>query len=397
MTDINSLLILEVYSVMFYKKFLKPILFHFDPEAVHDFFTSTGEFLGKNSIMCSLVGAIYNYRGSDISKIVDGIKYRTPILLSAGFDYNGRLSRILGSIGLGGEEIGSVTARACEGNPKPRLTRLPKSKSILVNKGLRNDGVDAIIKRLKKTPRQKDFVMGISIARTNDAQSVAIQAGIDDYVYSFKRLNEENVGDYYTINISCPNAFDGESFANPELLERLLLALKKIPCSKPIYVKMPINIPWEQFNSLLKIIDINGMNGVVIGNLNKDYDSLEVRSEAPAVFKGGLSGKPCRQLSTELIRKTRESYGKRFTIIGVGGIMSPETAKEKFDAGADLLQLITGMIFEGPGLIKRIAKSLKIPHLASQGTPFFKGGFGASCVNSPFEKGGVLNEKHSDE
>ncbi|MEK7501638.1 MAG: quinone-dependent dihydroorotate dehydrogenase [Patescibacteria group bacterium] len=343
---------------MLYKRLLKPILFHFDPEAVHDFFTSTGEFLGKNIITRSFVGAIYNYRGPNISKVVDGIKYRTPILLSAGFDYNGHLSRILGSIGLGGEEVGSVTARPCDGNSKPRLTRLPRSRSILVNKGLRNDGVDAIVKRLKKTPCEKDFVIGISIARTNDAQSAPIQAGIDDYVYSFKRLNEENIGNYYTINISCPNAFGGESFASPELLERLLSALKKIPCSKPIYVKMPINIPWEQFHSLLKVIDAFSLNGVVIGNLNKDYNSLDFRDEAPAVFKGGLSGKPCRQLSTELIRKTRESYGKRFTIIGVGGIMSPETAKERFGAGADLIQLITGMIFEGPGLIKRIAKSL---------------------------------------
>ena len=343
---------------MLYKHFLKPILFHFDPEAVHDFFTSTGEFLGKNSITRSLVGGIYNYRGPDISKIVDGIKYRTPILLSAGFDYNGHLSRILGSIGLGGEEIGSVTARACEGNPKPRLTRLPRSRSIIVNKGLRNDGVDAIIERLKKTLRQRDFVYGISIARTNDAQSVPIQAGIDDYVYSFRRLNEENIGNYYTINISCPNAFGGESFASPELLERLLSALKKIPCSKPIYVKMPINIPWEQFHSLLKVIDAFSLNGVVIGNLNKDYNSLDFRDEAPTSYQGGLSGKPCARLSADLIKRTRKVYGKRFTIIGVGGIMSPKTAKERFGAGADLIQLITGMIFEGPGLIKRIAQSL---------------------------------------
>lgn len=299
---------------------------------------------------------IYGYSGPHISKVVDGITYRTPILLSAGFDYNARLTRILGSIGLGGEEAGSVTARPCEGNPKPRLTRLPKSRSILVNKGLRNDGVDAVIERLKNSPKDKDFVVGISIARTNDDKSVAVEEGIEDYKYSFKRLNEENIGDYYTINISCPNAFGGEAFITAPLLERLLGALKEVTCSKPVYVKMPINIPWSQFESLLQVIDRSGLNGVVIGNLNKNYESLEDISEAPKVYKGGLSGKPCTHLSTDLIAKTRELYGRRFTIIGVGGVMSPETAIEKFDAGADLVQLITGMIYGGPGLIKKILK-----------------------------------------
>jgi dihydroorotate dehydrogenase len=337
-----------------YEKLLKPILFKFDPEKVHDFFVWYGEFAGKFAVGRWKIGLIYNYRGKDISKVVDGIRYRTPVLLSAGFDYNARLTSILPSIGLGGEEIGSVTARPCAGNSKPRLTRLLQSKSILVNKGLRNDGVETIIKRIKKNRKVKDFVIGISIARTNDELSVPIEAGIEDYAYSFRRLNEENVGDYYTLNISCPNAFGGESFAEPNLLERLLTAIKKIPCNKPIYVKMPINMPWEKFSKLLDIIDKHGLNGVVIGNLNKNYDHLEKRDEAPAYYCGGLSGKPCLNLSTELISKTRTLYGKRFTIIGCGGIMSPEIAREKFDAGADLIQVISGLIFKGPGLVKKI-------------------------------------------
>ena len=379
---------------MLYTHVLKPFLFRFDPESVHNFFTRVGVWSGSNIITRAIIGMMYNYRGRDISTVVDGIRYRTPFLLSAGFDYNGELTRILPCIGLGGEEIGSVTARPCEGNPKPRLTRLPKSESILVNKGLRNEGVDAIIKRLKSVASRRvdtdedalrarlarargifqqknirasesvsdrsdavDFILGISIARTNDEASVPIQAGIDDYLYSFKRLNEENIGDYYTINISCPNSFGGEAFTSPELLTRLLDALKKVPCSKPVYVKMPINIPWEQFQAILKVIDVHGLQGVVIGNLNKDYGSLTVRSEAPDMYKGGLSGKPCTHPSTDLIYKTRELYGTRFTIIGVGGVMSPETMKEKIDAGADLVQVISGLIFEGPGLVKRLGKA----------------------------------------
>ncbi len=342
---------------MLYTYFLKPILFKFDPEVIHDFFVSCGEFLGTNPVTRFLVGLVYGYHGRDTSKTVDGITYRTPFLLAAGFDYNGRLSQIMYNIGFGGEEVGSVTARACEGNAKPRLTRLLESKSILVNKGLRNEGVDQIIKRLKSKGSSSKFVVGVSIAHTNDAQFVSIKAGIEDYVYSFKRLNEEGVGDYYTINISCPNTFGAESFAHPDTLERLLSALSAIPCSKPVYVKMPINLSWNDFDALLKVIVTHKLKGIIIGNLNKDYSLLDVRGEAPIEYKGGLSGKPCAHLSTNLIRKTREVYGKALTIIGVGGVMSIETAQEKFDAGADLVQLISGMIFEGPGLVKKLVKS----------------------------------------
>jgi dihydroorotate dehydrogenase subfamily 2 len=343
---------------MIYQNVLRPVLFLFDAEAIHDFFIGLGRFLGGNPLTRALIGTAYGYRGRDIFQVVDGVKYRTPILLSAGFDYNGKLSRILPRIGLGGEEIGSVTARPCAGNEKPRLIRLPKSRSIIVNKGLCNNGVNSVIERLKRTPREKDFVIGVSIARTNDEKSASLEAGIEDYVYSFRRLNEEKIGDYYTIKISCPSAFGGETFATPELLNRLLMALKDISCQKPVYVKMPINIPWEQFDSLLKVIVARELNGVVIGNLNRNYNYLDFREEAPSVYRGGLSGKPCARLSTELIRKTKQAYGNRLTIIGVGGVMSPESAAEKFAAGADLIQLITGMIYEGPALIKKIANML---------------------------------------
>jgi len=317
--------------------------------------------MGDHAVTRALINGSYGYHGPDISKTVDGIRYRTPFLLSAGFDYDGKLSRILPYIGLGGEEMGSITARPCEGNPTPRLTRLPQSKSILVNKGLRNQGVDALIARLKATPIEAvkgvPFIRGISIARTNDPASVPVDAGIEDYAYSFKRLNEEGVGDYYTINISCPNAFGAEAFTDPILLDRLLAVLTAILCVKPVYVKMPISVPWAQFDAMLKVIDARGLQGVVIGNLNKDYSSLDKREEAPTTYRGGLSGKPCTHPSTDLIYKTRELYGKRFTIIGVGGVMSPETALEKFDAGADLVQLVSGLIFEGPGLVRSLASA----------------------------------------
>jgi dihydroorotate dehydrogenase subfamily 2 len=335
-----------------YSRLLKPVLFRFDPEFVHNTTTTAGEMLGSNPLYRNLVNLFYGYHGPQINKVVDGLNYKTPVLLSAGYDQDGRLTQILGSVGFGGEEIGSVTNLAYEGNPKPRFTRLPKSKSMIVNKGLKNEGVDKIIKRLKK--RKKFIVQGISIARSNNESCAATAAGIEDYCATLRKLSEANVGDYYTINISCPNAFGGEDFADPVLLAKLLKSLTAIKHGKPVYVKMPINKPWDKFNELLKVIDNTSIRGIVIGNLNKNYDDLDFRAEAPQEFRGGLSGKPTFKLSNELISETREKYGKRFTIFGVGGIMTPEDALEKFKRGADLVQLITGMIYSGPALIKRI-------------------------------------------
>ncbi len=338
-----------------YRQVLKPILFKLSPDFVHEVFIAVGEMMGQFAPMRALFHFLYGYRGPDISKTVDGITYRTPVLLSAGFDADGRLTRILPSLSFGGEEIGSVTAHRCEGNPLPRMTRLIRNKSLVVYKGLRNRGVDALIAKLKKTPRVKGFVLGVSIARTNEpAASTDAEAGIRDYVESFKKLNAAGIGDYYTINISCPNAYTGETFIQPALLAQLLPRLREIPCSKPVYLKMPINVPWEQFAELLAIADANQIQGVIIGNLNKNYNDLAYPEDAPGEFRGGLSGAPTFALSNELIQKTRAKYEKRFTIIGTGGIFTPEQALTKFAAGADLIQLVTGMVFNGPGLMKEI-------------------------------------------
>jgi dihydroorotate dehydrogenase len=340
-----------------YKKLLKPFLFLFDPELVHDAFVNLGAFMGKTAIGRRLIGWLYAHNGSDASVTIDGLRYKQPVLLAAGFDYNGRLPQILPYMAFGGEEVGSVTARPCGGNPKTRLTRLIKSGSLLVNKGLKNEGVDNIIERVKVMRYPEGFVLGISIAKTNDEQACTLEHGIEDYVYSLKKLVAANIGDFYTINISCPNAFGGENFADPHRLDLLLQELNRIEHTRPVYVKMPINLPWMEFDALLEVIVKHKMHGVVIGNLNKKYADLKFRDEAPAEYRGGLSGAPCRALSTELIRQTKSKYGNTLTIIGCGGILSAKDALEKFDAGADLLQLITGMIFEGPHLMSEIAEA----------------------------------------
>ena len=340
-----------------YRHVLKPILFWFHPDTMHASFIAIGELCGRFSLTRALVALPYRYRGPDISQELDGIRFPLPVLLSAGFDPDGRLTRILRSVSFGGEEIGSTTAKPCPGNPRPWMTRLVRNKSLIVYKGLRNRGVEELIRHLRATPRVSDFILGISIARTNEVAACATtEAGIEDYAESFKRLTEAGIGDYYTINISCPNVFGGETFTEPMLLRRLLARLRDISCTKPIYIKMPINVTESEFDELLQIADKSGVQGLVIGNLNKEYADLDHPEDAPSEFRGGLSGKPCFARSNELLRRARQTYGRRFTLIGVGGIFTPDDAMAKFHAGADVVQLITGMVFNGPGLMKSICE-----------------------------------------
>jgi dihydroorotate dehydrogenase subfamily 2 len=354
----KSLLLLKSWWIQAMMKFLyqhilKPVLFQFDPETVHDAFVSIGKMASNSSSFKKILNLMYGKpEGKEIQ--IDGLTFKGPVLLSAGFDYNGHLSEVLYFLGIAGEEVGSVTARPCPGNSTPRLTRLIKSQSIQVYKGLRNDGVDVIIQRMKQKKIPSGFVLGISIAKTNDEVSSSTEEGIQDYCYSLKRLVEEDVGDFYTINISCPNAFGGEDFASPDRLRLLLSELKKISHSRPMYIKMPINLPWDKFRPLLDIIKELQFNGVVIGNLNKNYDDLDDVTERPLDYRGGLSGRPCFKLSNELIQKTRQYIPENFTIMGCGGVLSQDDAMEKLRAGADLIQMISGMIFSGPQLVNEI-------------------------------------------
>jgi len=342
---------------LLYRRILKPVLFRFDPEAVHDAFVSLGDALGRTGVGRGLLSALYGYRGPDASVTVDGLHYSTPVVLAAGFDYNGRLLRALPEMGFGGVEVGSVTALPTHGNDPPRLQRMVRSRAIVVNKGLRNEGVEAVTRRLAATPTPPGFVVGVSIARSNREEAASEEGGIEDYARSLEHLVREDVGDFYTINISCPNVHGGESFAEPERLRRLLRRLSQVEHSRPVYAKMPINPSWEEFQRLGDVVEEAGLQGLVIGNLNKDYGSAVHPEEAPDSYQGGLSGLPCREPSSELVARSREHWGDRFTLIGCGGILSANDALEKFRAGADLVHLISGMIFTGPHLMGEIAEA----------------------------------------
>lgn len=341
-----------------YRHILKPLLFKQDPENVHDRFTLIGHRLGQSKTARSLLRYTYRYNDPILSQKVNGIPFSNPFGLSGGFDKNGNLISILPSIGFGYMQVGTVTIRSYPGNTKPRLYRLPKSKGIVVYYGLKNDGIPRIIERIKKSYRSSNFPLGISIGMTNCQENCDMQAGIEDYVAGLTAVQTSNIADLYTINISCPNTFGGEPFITPNRLEALLTRLDEVSPNKPLWVKMPINLDWQQFKLLLDVLQKHNIQSVVIGNLNKNHQDNNVKDTIPSHVKGGISGLPTQTLCNELISQTYQYCGDKLSIVGVGGIFSVDDAWEKITRGASLVQLITGLIFEGPQLIGQLNRDL---------------------------------------
>jgi dihydroorotate dehydrogenase (fumarate) len=230
----------------------------------------------------------------------------------------------------------------------------------VVNKGLANDGAEAIVRRLQSYPEPTfaDFPLNISVAKTNSPENCNELDAIADYIGSLKLIKRSGVGAMYTINISCPNAYGGEPFTTPAKLERLLSALDKLKLAKPVFVKMPSDLAWAELKSLLHVVAKHKVTGVTIHNLAKDRGKMDLRDSLPDSVKGNMSGKPTWSTSNEFIRRTRLEFGERFVIIGVGGIFSADDAYTKIRLGANLVELITGMIFEGPQLIGQINQGL---------------------------------------
>lgn len=340
-----------------YRNLLKPFLFLQDPEKIHDKFTKTGLILGKHRATRTIVRKLFRYDNPRLEQNILGIDFKNPVGLSAGFDKDSNLRSILPEVGFGFMQIGSITDKPYEGNPKPRLIRLPKSKGLVVYYGLKNIGVEKIIAKIKESKRP-NFPISISIAKTNCTETATLKAGIEDYYQCLKKCQSEDVGDFYTINISCPNTFGGEPFNTPESLEQLLSKLTSIQIQKPLFLKMPINLEWSEFQKLLEIAVKYQIPGVIIGNLSKERDPKLIKDDLPADTKGGISGKPTWALSNNLISQTYKHYHQKLTIIGVGGIFSAEDAYEKIKRGSSLVQLITGMIFQGPQLIGQINEGL---------------------------------------
>ncbi len=341
-----------------YKHILKPILFLIDPEKVHDSMTYFGKALGKFKMTRAMTKMLFFYSHNSLNQEMLGIHFPNPVGLAAGFDKNAELTDILPSVGFGFIEVGSITGKYCEGNPKPRVWRLKKSKALVINYGLKNNGAEEISSRLKS--KNFEIPIGISIAKTNDHKTVSTQEGIDDYMISAELF--QDVGDYITINISCPNAFGGEPFTDPKKLDLLLREIKTISINKPLFLKLPSKIPPEDLDQIIDIAQMHEIKGFVCSNLSKDRSSKKI-IEKNIPHTGGISGKVTEEDANRLIRNIYKKTKGDSIIIGCGGIFSAEDAYKKIKAGASLVQLITGMIFEGPQLIGQInyglAKFLK--------------------------------------
>ncbi len=338
----------------FYKFILKPLFFQIDPEEVHERMTSFGVLLGKSSLTRSLTRQFFQYKHPALHLNVAGLSFENPLGLAAGFDKNARLYSILPEVGFGFAELGSITGEVCFGNPKPRVFRIPQEKSLLINYGLCNDGSEVIVKRLKNVTFP--FPVGISIAKTNNS-SLNFKESIMDYRKAYRNLH--SFGAYTTINVSCPNTLDGQTFGHPENLKPLLDFLSKEKHSKPIFLKIKPDFLPVQMKEIISIVDTYPwITGYIISNLTLHREGLITGKETldALSLKGGLSGLPVQKRSNDLIKLTHKHTDK--IIIGCGGIFNGQDAYDKFLYGASLLQLITGMIYEGPGVISTINKEL---------------------------------------
>lgn len=336
-----------------YVHVLKPIFFKMDPENAHDLMTKMGKILGNSVVTRKMTSMLFNYSNSKLEQTVLGIKFKNPVGLAAGFDKNAELTQILPCVGFGFEEIGSVTGEPCEGNSKPRLWRLQKSKALIVYYGLKNNGADEISKRLNT--KKFSIPIGTSVAKTNNDCTVSVEDGIADYVKAYKLLS--HIGSYTTINISCPNAFGGQPFTDPQKLKQLLQEISILSKTKPIFLKMPPDISMQNVDQIIDLARQFKIDGFICVNLTKDRIDPDVAAkikEPLPTDKGGISGKAVEGLSDELIKYIYSKTKGEFVIVGCGGIFSAEDAYRKIRLGATLLQLITGMIFEGPQLIGAI-------------------------------------------
>ncbi len=340
-----------------YKTFLKPIFFKNDPETVHDRMKDVGVLLGRIKIGRVLTKFFFDYQNPVLEQDVLGIHFKNPIGLSAGFDKNVELTDILPNVGFGFAEVGSITGEYCKGNPKPRLWRLPKSKSLVVYYGLKNDGCEKISERLKKKLKGKNFSIpiGMSVAMTNCKENMDTEKAVLDYAKAFKTM--ESLGSYVTVNISCPNTSGGQPFVNPQKLDILFNTLDKIETKKPVFIKLSPDMSKDELDRLLEVAKGHRIHGIICTNLTKKRDNSKILDEE-VPEKGGISGKVAEELSDNMLSYIYKKEGKRFVLVGCGGVFTREDAYRKIKMGASLVQMITGMIFEGPQVISEINQGL---------------------------------------
>lgn len=338
-----------------YKTLIRPLLFRFDPEKIHHFTFSSLRFLNTIPGMPSAIKTAYNLNDPRLEREVFGLKFKNPVGLAAGLDKDATLYKQLANLGFGFIEIGTLTPKPQEGNPKKRLFRLRKDKAIINRMGFNNGGVKAAVERLRANPEGKGHVLiGGNIGKNKVTPN---EDAVNDYIICFDELF--NYVDYFVVNVSSPNTPNLRELQDKEPLTKLLQTLQDRNAArtkqKPILLKIAPDLTNEQLLDIIDIVKTTQIAGVIATNTTISREGLQSEDKDEM---GGLSGKPLTKRSTEVIRFLSEKSNKAFPIIGVGGIHSADDAMEKLEAGASLVQLYTGFIYEGPQLIKDINEKI---------------------------------------
>ncbi len=344
-----------------YRSIVKKILFLFPADIVHTLFLHVGYYLGKRKYFKNLVARMWRYESLSLEQTVLELNFKNPIGLSAGFDYNADLVDVLPSIGFGFGTIGTLTHEPYAGNPAPMLGRLPKSRSLLVNKGFKNESISKTPPKIMN--KTGESVRGVSIGVTNKAYD-SYEEMMSNLVAGFKDAERFDTFDYYELNISCPNLRNikhlTEQLASKDGLHNALTRMAALNIQRPVFVKMPLEKDFTEINILIEaIVPFGFVRGLIFSNLvkdrtNKSFDKTEIQNAGT----GNFSGKPVEDKSNELLKFAYKKYKERFILVGTGGVFTAEDAYTKIKNGATLVQLITGMVYQGPQVIGEINEGL---------------------------------------
>lgn len=341
-----------------YKHIIRPILFLFNPETAHNLTMSGISFLRHVPFARSVIRAIYRKESPSLEKEVFGIKFPNPVGLAGGLDKNGEFYNDMANFGFGFVEIGSLTPKPQDGNPKPRCFRVPADKALINRFGINNKGVRNAVEHLKK--ERPDVIVAANISKNTSSIN---EDAAKDYETSFGLLYDFT--DMFVINISCPNVVGLTSLQDinflSDIVDRLLNLRMYYDEYRPILLKVSPDLSHQQLDEIIDYSLRSGIDGIVAGNTTRSRDGLASLSDEKIneIGNGGLSGAPLHKKNLALVRYIHEKSEGRLPIIGVGGIMSPEDAKAMLDAGASLVEIYSGFIYEGPSLIKRIIRYLE--------------------------------------
>lgn len=339
-----------------YKQIIRPILFLSNPEKIHHFVAGSLKFFFKIPGLKWMAKQTFVVKNEKLKRSVFGIEFENPIGFAAGFDKQANLYNELGCFGFSFIEVGTVTPKPQPGNPKPRSFRLVKDESLINRMGFNNIGIDTFVENIKKT--KANVILGGNIGKNTKTPN---ENALGDYKICFEALHP--YVDYLVVNLSCPNVKDLRKLQDKDSTIVILKELQRINNQKekrkPLLLKVAPDLNNEQLDEIIQIVKETGIDGLIATNTTTSRDNLKTESaKVEQIGNGGLSGKALTKKSTEVIAYLHQKSAGKIPIIGVGGIHSPKDALDKLEAGATLVQLYTGFIFEGPFLAKKINKAL---------------------------------------